>query len=91
MKLSLAISNQMLQVVGAAFKIEVIKIEDIKFNNVISKLTVLVLFQGQQPLVFKRIGVIRNGIGIGIIKSTIRFGMKETEYFKIVFLFLLTE
>ena len=42
-------------------------------------------------VVFKRIGVIRKGIGIGIIKSTIRFGMKETEYFKIVFLFGLTE
>ena len=42
-------------------------------------------------IVFKRIGVIRNRIGIGIIKSIIRFGMKETEYFKIVFLFLLTE
>ena len=42
-------------------------------------------------VVFKRIGVIRKGIGIGIIKSTIRFGMKETEYFKIEFLFGLTE
>ena len=30
-------------------------------------------------------------IGIGIIKSTIRFGMNETEYLKIVFLFVLTE
>ena len=40
---------------------------------------------------FKRIGVIRNRIGIGIIKSIIWFGMKEIEYFKIVFLFGLTE
>ena len=40
---------------------------------------------------FKWIGVIRKRIGIGIIKSTIGFGMNESEYIKIVFLFVLTE